>query len=155
VATFLSTKNNFCTHFSKDQRLYCKVAIFTTNIYIMIEGKRQKQVATVLQEELNTIFRKLGLNMIGGGMISISNVKITPDLLEARIYLSMFQVANVEDAMKVIDKKSWEIKKELTAKIAKSVRRIPVMVYYLDDTLDYVFKMEEVFKKIKEEGEVK
>ena len=120
----------------------------------MIEGKRQKQVAAVLQEELNTIFRKLGLNIIYDGMISISSVKITPDLLEARIYISMFQVSNQELAMKVIDNKAWEIKKELTAKISKSVRRIPVMHYFLDDTLDYVFKMEQVFKKIKEEESI-
>lgn len=117
----------------------------------MIEGKRQKQVATVLQEEMNSIFRKLGLNMINGGMVSISSVKVTPDLLEARIYLSMFKVPNNEAAMKRIDAKAWEIKKELTLKIGKSVRRIPVIHYFIDDTLDYVFKMEELFEQIKKD----
>ena len=117
----------------------------------MIEGKRQKQVATVLQEELNTIFRKLGLNMLDGGMVSIASVKVTPDLLEARIYLSMFKVADIATAMKKIDAKAWEIKKELTTKIGKSVRRIPVLHYFVDDTLDYVFKMEELFEQIKQE----
>jgi ribosome-binding factor A len=117
----------------------------------MIEGKRQKQVATVLQEEMNSIFRKLGLNMMDGGMISISSVKVTPDLLEARIYLSIFQVANAADVIKKIEARAWEIKKELTSKIGKSLRRMPVMHYFLDDTLDYVFKMEELFKQIKED----
>lgn len=117
----------------------------------MEEGKRQKQVATVLQEELNTIFRKLGLNMIDGGMVSISSVKVTPDLLEARIYLSMFKVNSAETCMQIIDKKSWEIKKELAAKVGKQLRRMPVIHYFLDDTLDYVFKMEELFEKIKKE----
>ena len=54
----------------------------------MEEGKRQKQVASLLQEELNDIFRRLNLTMMDGGMVSISSVKITPDLLEARIYIS-------------------------------------------------------------------
>jgi ribosome-binding factor A len=117
----------------------------------MIEGKRQKQVATVLQEELNNIFRKLGLNMFNGGMVSISSVKVTPDLLEARIYLSVFQVADVKDTLKKIEARAWEIKKELSTKVGKSLRRMPVMHYYLDDTLDYVFKMEELFKQIKAE----
>jgi ribosome-binding factor A len=49
----------------------------------MEEGKRQKQIAGLLNEEMNTIFQKLGLSMIDGGMVSISSVKITPDLLEA------------------------------------------------------------------------
>jgi ribosome-binding factor A len=123
----------------------------------MVEGKRQKQVAAVLQDELNEIFRHLNLTMIDGGMVSISSVKVTPDLLEARIYISFFQVPNIEAAMKKIDAKSWEIKKELSDKIKHHVRRIPVLHFFLDDTLDYVFKMEQVFKKIEEEkktGEV-
>lgn len=117
----------------------------------MVEGKRQKQVAAVLQDELNEIFRRLDLTMIDGGMVSIASVKVTPDLLEARIYLSFFQVPQIELAMKKIDAKSWEIKKELSDRIKHHVRRIPVLHFYLDDTLDYVFKMEEVFKKIEEE----
>ena len=115
----------------------------------MTEGKRQKQVSSVLQAELNEIFTKLSLNMIGGGMISISAVKVTPDLLEARIYLSMFQVEDKEAAMKRIDGRAWEIKKLLADKVKSQLRRIPVIQYYLDDTLEHGFRMEELFKTIK------
>lgn len=117
----------------------------------MQEGKRQKQIAAVLQDELNDIFRRLNLNMIDGGMVSIASVKVTPDLLEARIYLSLFKVEQPQLAMKKIEAQAWEIKKELANRIKNQVRRIPVLHFYLDDTLDYVFKMEEVFKKIEEE----
>jgi ribosome-binding factor A len=117
----------------------------------MEEGKRQKQVAAVLSEELNDIFRRLNLNMINGGMVSISSVKITPDLLEARIYISMFKVADEKAALKKIESQAWEIKKELTGRIKHQLRRIPVLKFYLDDTLDHVFKMEELFKQINEE----
>lgn len=119
----------------------------------MEEGKRQRQVAGVLQEELNDIFRRLSLNMINGGMVSISSVKVTPDLLEARIYISLFQVKDIESAMKKIDDRSWEIKKELGDRVKHQLRRIPVLHFYLDDTLEHVFKMEEVFKKINEEDQ--
>ena len=117
----------------------------------MEEGKRQKQVAAVLSEELNDIFRRLNLNMISGGMVSISSVKITPDLLEARIYLSMYKVQDETAALKKIDSQSWEIKKELTARVKNQLRRMPILKFYLDDTLDHVFKMEELFKQINEE----
>ncbi len=117
----------------------------------MQEGKRQRQVAGVIQEELNDIFRRLALNMIDGGMASISNVKVTPDLLEARIYLSLFQVKDQEDAMKKIENRAWEIKRELAERVKHQLRRMPVLHFYLDDTLDHVFKMEELFKQIKEE----
>ena len=117
----------------------------------MEEGKRQRQVAGVIQEELNDIFRRLGLNMIDGGMVSISSVKVTPDLLEARIYLSLFKIENEQAAMKTIEKKAWEIKKELADRVKHQLRRIPVLHFYVDDTLDHVFKMEEIFKQISEE----
>ncbi|NNV57738.1 30S ribosome-binding factor RbfA [Limnovirga soli] len=115
----------------------------------MTEGKRQKQVASVIQEQMNDIFRRLSLNMINGGMVSISNVKITPDLLEARIYLSFFKVDDIDAAMKKIDGKSWEIKRELADRVKNQLRRIPVLTFYLDDTLDHVFKMEALFEQIK------
>ncbi|MBX9891567.1 MAG: ribosome-binding factor A [Chitinophagaceae bacterium] len=117
----------------------------------MQEGKRQKQVAAVLLHELNEIFRRLGLNMINGGMVSISSVKVTPDLLEARIYLSLFNMEDEREALHMIDHKAWEIKKELADKVKHQLRRIPVLQYFKDDTLDHVFKMEELFKKIESE----
>jgi len=121
----------------------------------MEEGKRQRQVAGALQEELNDIFRRLGLGMIDGGMVSISSVKITPDLLEARIYLSLFQVKDAAAVMKSIESRAWEIKKELADRVKHQLRRIPVLHFYQDDTLDYVFKMEEILKKISDESKDK
>jgi len=117
----------------------------------MEEGKRQRKVAGAIQEEMNDIFRRLNLSMLDGGMVSISSVKVTPDLLEARIYLSMFQVKDAKATMKTIEGSAWEIKKELADKMKHQLRRIPVLHFYLDDTLDYVFKMEEIFKNISEE----
>src|SRR4051812_49306186 len=114
----------------------------------MQEGKRQKQVGSLLNEELNLIFQRLGLTMIDGGMVSISTVKLTPDLLEARIYLSFFQVKDGAEALKKIEERAWEIKRELTSRVAKQLRRMPELKFFLDDTLDQVFKMEELFKKI-------
>lgn len=117
----------------------------------MVEGKRQKQITGLLNSEMNTIFQRLGLNMIGGGMVSISSVKVTPDLLEARFYVSFFQVKDVKAALKKIEDNSHEIKKELAAKVRHQLRSIPVLKFFQDDTLDHVFKMEEIFKKISEE----
>lgn len=114
----------------------------------MEEGKRQKQVAGAIQSTMNEIFLKLGLTIVDGGMVSISSVKVTPDLLEARIYLSLFQVSDQAACFKKIKAQEWEIKKRLGAEMKHQLRRIPVLHFYLDDTLDYVFKMEEIFKTL-------
>lgn len=117
----------------------------------MEETKRQKQIAGLLNEEMNGIFQRLGLNMIDGGMVSISSVKVTPDLLEARFYLSFFQVKDVVAALQKVEDRHHEIKKELTARVRHQLRSMPVLKFFQDDTLDHVFKMEEIFKKIEEE----
>src|SRR5688572_20725645 len=109
----------------------------------MQEGKRQKQIAGLLNEEMNTIFQRLGLSMINGGMVSISSVKVTPDLLEARFYLSFFQVDDAKAALQKIEERHHDIKKELAARIRHQLRSVPVLKFFQDDTLDHVFKMEE------------
>ncbi len=115
----------------------------------MEEGKRQKQIGGLLQQELNDLFQRMGMSMMDGGMVSISTVKVTPDLLEARIYLSLFQVKDAEATMKKIEDRAWEVKKELAARVRQQLRRIPELRFFRDDTLDHVFKMEELFKQIK------
>ncbi|MGN6542330.1 MAG: 30S ribosome-binding factor RbfA [Ginsengibacter sp.] len=117
----------------------------------MTEGKRQKQVAAEISKELNEIFLKMGLNMMEGGMISISSVKITPDLYEARIYLSFFQVKDPEAALEKFKERSSEIRGELGKRMRHQLRSIPQLTFYLDDTLDYVFKIEKLLDDIKKE----
>jgi ribosome-binding factor A len=116
----------------------------------MKEGKRQKQVSALLLEEINKIFQKLGLNMIQGGMVSISSVKITPDLFEARIYLSFYQIPKPQEALKLIEDRAWEIKRNLVSSIRNQLRSMPQLTYYIDDSLEYVDKMETLFKEINE-----
>jgi ribosome-binding factor A len=117
----------------------------------MQEGKRQKQVSALLLQEISDIFQRLGLGMIEGGLVSLTAVKVTPDLLEARIYLSFFQVKDAAAALKKIEERSWEIKRELATRVKQQLRRIPVLQYFQDDTLEHASKMEELFKKLNAE----
>jgi ribosome-binding factor A len=118
----------------------------------MEEGKRQKQVGALLLHELSDIFQRLGLGMIDGGLVSLTAVKVTPDLLEARIYLSLFQVKDTAATMKKIEDRSWEIKRDLASRVKHQLRRIPLLQYFHDDTLDHADKMDALFRKINEEN---
>jgi len=117
----------------------------------MQENKRQKQIAGLIQEEINAIFQRIGLNIVDGGMVSISSVKVTPDLLEARIYLSIYNAPDPKAVLKKIEDRGWEVKKELAARVKHQLRRIPELKFFLDDTLDHVFRMENLFRQIREE----
>jgi ribosome-binding factor A len=117
----------------------------------MEETKRQKQVAKVLLEELSDIFRREGMNMVDGGMVSISKVTITPDLLEARVHLSFFQVKDARALLTQIRERGWEWRKLLGMRVKNQLRRVPELAFFADDTMDHVFRMEEIFKQISEE----
>ena len=121
----------------------------------MTEGKRQKQVAAVLEQELNEVFRHLGLHMMRGGLVSIAGVKVTPDLLEARVYLSFFQTDDKTETLRNIQEKSREIKKELNQRVRHQLRIMPKLSFFIDDTLEYVDKMEKLFREIKSQEEKK
>lgn len=121
----------------------------------MEENKRQKQIGKLVMEELSDIFQREGMNIIDGGMVSISKVMITPDLLEARIYLSFFQIKDVPALLHKIKERGWEWRKLLGQRIKNQLRRVPELYFFSDDTLDHVFKMDELFKKIKQDDEKK
>lgn len=106
-------------------------------------------------EELSDIFQREGLNMIDGGMVSVSKVMVTPDLMEARVYLSFFQVKDNLALLHKIKERGWELRKLLGQRVKNQLRRVPELQYFPDDTLDYVFRMEEAFKKIQEERDAR
>lgn len=117
----------------------------------MEENKRQKQVGKLVMEELSDIFQREGMNIVDGGMVSISKVMITPDLLEARVYLSFFQVKDPAALLHKIKERGWEWRKLLGQRVKNQLRRVPELHFFTDDTLDHLFKMDELFKKIAEE----
>jgi len=118
----------------------------------MEQGKRQIQIAKVIKKEMIEIFAKEGYNIINNnGMVSVSDVRITPDLYEARIYLSFFQIADADEMLSTIKEKTSEWRGHLGNRLKNSVRRIPTLTFFKDDTLEHVFKMEELFKQLEED----
>lgn len=116
-------------------------------------SKRQKQIARLIEEELNVYFVKNRLTMMHGGMVSISKVQVTPDLLECRIYLSVFQIKDEKSILALFREKTGEIRRTIGNNMRHQLRSIPTLDFFLDDTLDYVYKMEAIFNKISEEDE--
>lgn len=117
----------------------------------MEETKRQKQVGQLVQQELSDIFIREGINVMDGGLVSISKVMMTPDLLEARIYLSLFQIKDDTALFKEIKTRTNEWRNMLGQRVKNQLRRVPELQFFIDDTLDYVFKMEKLFQKINDE----
>lgn len=105
----------------------------------------------MIQEEISDLFQREGLNIVDGGMVSVSQVRMTPDLLEARIYLSFFKIDHPKQLLEEIRERTSEWRRLLGNRVRNQLRRVPELQFFPDDTLEHVFKMEELFRKIEEE----
>lgn len=108
---------------------------------------RQLKVAKELQKDLAEIIRSKGMAMFGGAMVSVTEVRISPDLSVAKVYVSIFPSSKAEAAMQIIEDNARAIRGELGRLVAKQFRIVPELVFHLDSTLDYVEHIDELLKK--------
>ena len=113
-----------------------------------MESRRQQQIGKEIQKEIGNIFQKSGPSIYGKAFVTVTNVNLTPDLLIARIYLSVYNVKEKEEVIEQIRGHAHEIRYHLGNDMRHQLRRIPELEFYLDETLDYVYRMEEIFKDI-------
>ncbi len=116
-----------------------------------METIKQKKIAKLIKEVLSDIFQRDGLSMIHGGMITISHVTVSGDLVTAKVYLSFFQVKDQQEVLASLAHSERDLRHKLGNAIRNQVRRIPELHFFVDDSLTEVFRMEEIFKKIKAE----
>jgi ribosome-binding factor A len=115
-----------------------------------MESKRQQKFAGVIQQDLATIFQREGNNYLPNTMVTITKVRVTPDLAIARIFLSFFN-GNTVSALQTIKQHASEIRYKLGARIKDQVRVIPQLEFFVDDTSEYVDRMDKIFDKISKE----
>lgn len=107
---------------------------------------RTERLGSVIQKDLGEILQRS--YQPTGTFITVTQVRLTPDLLTAKVYLSVFSPSrDVQAVYKNIDDHQDEIRYELASKIKNQVRRIPELLFYEDDTAEYVNKMESLFEK--------
>jgi ribosome-binding factor A len=113
-----------------------------------MESKRQQKFAGVIQQDLASIFQREGMNYLPNTLITITKVRVTPDLAIARVFLSFFNNTNNQQALQNIRQHTAEIRYKLGARIKDQVRVIPQLEFFVDDTSDYVERMDKIFDKI-------
>ena len=102
-----------------------------------MEGKRQAKISRMLQKELSEIFRKQTAAM-GGVLVSVSGVKVSPDLSIAKAYLSIFPSNRSNEILDNINKQAKTVRYELASRVKDVLRKCPELQFYLDDSLDYI-----------------
>ena len=108
------------------------------------ESTRQKKVARLIQKEIADIFLRKSNEYAPGKMISITKVRVSPDLSFAKIYLSIFPSANHDDILKAVQDHSHKIRFDLGNKVRRQLRIVPDLAFYFDDSLDYIDKIDKL-----------
>ena len=115
-------------------------------------GLRQEKVARQIQKDLGELMQQHRGEWMAGAFVTIAKVTITPDLGYVNVYLSLYNNANRVAVLDHINDQNKEIRKALAQRVRHNFRKIPEIRFYEDDTLDYVEKMDELFKKINAEN---
>jgi len=108
---------------------------------------RQHKVSRLLQKELGEYFQRQGSAITGGKMVTVTVVRISPDLGLARVYLSMFPGDGAAEAVQAISDKTGLVRSEIGKKLRNQLRHIPEFAFFLDDSLDYIDRIEDLLKE--------
>lgn len=111
------------------------------------ESTRQLKVARQLQRDIAEIIRSKGMAAFDGALVSVSGVKISPDLSVARVYVSIFPSTKKDKVFGLINESARAIRGELGHLVGKQLRIVPELAFYVDDSLDYVEHIDELLKK--------
>ena len=111
------------------------------------ESTRQQKVGRQLQRDLAEIFRARGSAISGGAMITVTGVRISPDLSFAKVYLSIFPSPKTGEILDNISASAKQIRGELGRRVSKQLRIVPELAFYIDDSLDYIERIDELLKK--------
>lgn len=116
-----------------------------------MESKRQQKFAGVLQEELAQVFQREGAAFLPNTLVTITRVRVSPDLAVAKVYLSFFNTNNTTLSINTVNAHAGEIRYKLGSRIRHQVRVVPELTFFVDDTNEYVERMDHLFDKIAKE----
>lgn len=110
-----------------------------------METTRQNKISRLLQKELSEIFL-LQTKAMPGVLVSVSAVRISPDMSIARVYLSVFPSEKAEEIVKNVNDNMKAIRYELGTRVRHQLRIIPELKFFVDDSLDYIEKIDSLLK---------
>lgn len=110
-----------------------------------METTRQNKISRLIQKELSEIFRQQTAKT-HGTIITVSTVRVSPDLSIAKVYLSIFPSEKAEDTIKSINASAQTIRYELAKKVRYQLRKTPALTFFIDDSLDYIENIDHLLK---------
>lgn len=120
-----------------------------------METVRQKQVAELVKRNFGLVIQQEGPYIYGEQvLVTVTAVKMTPDFSLAKIYLSVYNTENKQEVILEMEEQLTRLKQSLAHRIKKQVRRIPDIAFYLDDTLDEMYRLNDLFNKLRDDNQM-
>jgi len=113
-----------------------------------MESTRQQKVARLIQKELSNVFTREGSNIYGRIMVSVTVVRMSPDLSVAKVYLSIFGTDKKKDVVTALDEHKGKLRYLLGQSMKGQMRVVPELIFYIDDSVDYYEKIDTLLKKL-------
>lgn len=110
-----------------------------------MESTRVKKVERLVQKELSLYFQQKSIYYLGK-LISVTVVRVSPDLSVARVYLSIFPTGDIEKVLEMVVNDTGKIKYEMGKKLRNQLRKLPDLKFFIDDSLDHADKIDELLK---------
>jgi len=123
-----------------------EIITFAENTHSLMQETRQNRIARLLQKELSLIFQSQ-TRMMHGVMVSVTRARVSPDLSICTAYLSIFPSERGEELLQNITKNEKTIRYELGTRVHNQLRIIPELRFFIDDSLDYIDRIDELLKK--------
>ena len=111
-----------------------------------MSSTRQSKIERLLQRDLGGIFQKGTNTLFKGKMITVTTVRISPDLSVARVYLSLFPVEDKKEFIEYVNGVEGQIRFDLGKKVRHQLRKIPELKFFVDDSLDYIDNIDKLLK---------
>jgi ribosome-binding factor A len=120
-----------------------------------METKRQKQISELIKRHISLVLQQEGTYIYGNKvLVTVTDVKMTPDFSLAKVYLSIFNTENKQEPILELQENYNRIKQIMGNRLKNHMRRIPDFAFYIDDTLDEMFKVEALFDRLHAENQM-
>ncbi len=120
-----------------------------------MESKRQRQVAELVKRNFSMVLQQEGQYIYGNeALVTVTSVKMSPDFGIAKVYLSVYNTENKQAVILEMEDNYPRLRQTLSARIRKQIRRIPELQFYLDDTLDEMYRLNALFDKLEEDNQM-
>jgi ribosome-binding factor A len=120
-----------------------------------MESIRQKQVAETVKRHFSIVLQQEANYMTSEpALITVTNVKMTPDLSIAKVYLSIYNTENKQETLLELEDNMSRLRQALGSRLRNHVRRIPELDLFIDDTLDEMYRLNALFDKLEDENQM-